>query len=132
MGADDGGPRRDDDLAHHRRAPGAARRRGSGGPLSSAILGFYLDYYEGYTGKRASGNHDALALAVATGLVRTTLSPAVDVTVDCSDGPARGRTVARLEGEWGTWPDREGARHRVVMEVEPGFEDRMVDLLASA
>lgn len=26
----------------------------------------------------------------------------------------------------------EGARHRVVMEVEPGFEERMVDLLAGA
>ena len=59
-------------------------------------------------------------------------SPIVDVTVDCSDGPARGRTVTRLEGEWGTWPDREGARHRVVMEVEPGFEERMIDLLAAA
>lgn len=105
---------------------------GAVGRFSSDILDFYLGYYEGYTGERASGNHDALALAVATGLVRTTLSPIVDVEVDCSDGPTRGRTVARLEGEWGTWPDREGARHRVVMEVEPGFEDRMVDLLAGA
>ncbi len=105
---------------------------GAVGRFSSAILDFYLAYYEGYTGERASGNHDALALAVATGLVRTTLSPIVDVTVDCSDGPTRGRTVTRLEGEWGTWPDRDGARHRVVMEVEPGFEERMVDLLASA
>lgn len=105
---------------------------GAVGRFSSDILDFYLGYYEGYTGERASGNHDALALAVATGLVRTTLSPIVDVEVDCSDGPTRGRTVARLEGEWGAWPDREGARHRVVMEVEPGFEDRMVDLLAGA
>ncbi|MET4098662.1 purine nucleosidase [Agrococcus sp. UYP10] len=105
---------------------------GTVGRFSSDILDFYLGYYEGYTGERASGNHDALALAVATGLVRTTLSPIVDVEVDCSDGSTRGRTVARLEGEWGTWPDREGARHRVVMEVEPGFEDRMVDLLAGA
>ena len=105
---------------------------GAVGRFSSDILDFYLGYYEGYTGERASGNHDALALAVATGLVRTTLSPIVDVEVDCSDGPTRGRTVARLEGEWGTWPDREGARHRVVLEVEPGFEDRMVDLLAGA
>jgi len=105
---------------------------GAVGRFSSAILDFYLRFYEGYTGERASGNHDALALAVATGLVRTTLSPIVDVTVDCSDGPTRGRTVTRLEGEWGTWPDRDGARHRVVMEVEPGFEERMVDLLAGS
>ncbi|WAC66934.1 nucleoside hydrolase [Agrococcus sp. SL85] len=105
---------------------------GAAGRFSAAILDHYLGYYEGWTGTRASGNHDALALAVAAGLVRTTLSPIVDVTVDCSHGPARGRTVAELEGEWGTWPDREGARHRVVMEVEPGFEDAMVELIASA
>ncbi|WP_306233449.1 nucleoside hydrolase [Agrococcus beijingensis] len=105
---------------------------GAVGRFSSAILDFYLAYYEQYTGERASGNHDALALAVATGLVRTTLSPIVDVHVDCSDGEARGRTVTTLEGAWGEWPEREGARHRVVMEVEPGFEERMVDLLAAA
>lgn len=105
---------------------------GAVGRFCAAILDFYLAYYESCSGERASGNHDALALAVATGLVRTTLSPIVDVTVDCSDGPARGRTVTTLEGEWGVWPERDGARHRVVMEVEPGFEDRMVELLASA
>jgi purine nucleosidase len=105
---------------------------GAVGRFASDILDHYLGYYEAATGRRASGNHDALALAVATGLVRTTLSPIVDVEVDCSDGPSRGRTLALLEGEWGTWPDREGARHRVVMEVEPGFEDRMVELLAAA
>lgn len=105
---------------------------GAAGQFCDRILDFYLRYYEGYTGQRASGNHDALALAVATGLVRTTLSPIVDVTVDCGDGPSRGRTATTLEGAWGEWPEREGARHRVVMEVEPGFEERMVDLIASA
>lgn len=102
------------------------------GRFCARILDYYLRYYEGYTGRRASGNHDALALAVATGLVKTTLSPIVEVTVDCSDGPGRGRTVTTLEGEWGEWPERDGDRHRVVMEVEPGFEERMVDLLAGA
>lgn len=102
------------------------------GRFCDRILDFYLGYYESWSGERASGNHDALALAVATGLVRTTLSPIVEVTVDCSDGPARGRTVTTLTGEWGQWPERDGDRHRVVMEVEPGFEDRMVDLLAGA
>lgn len=105
---------------------------GAIGRFSAAILDFYLAYYESYTGERASGNHDALALAVATGLVRTTLSPLVDVTVDCSDGASRGRTVTTLEGQWGMWPERDGDRHRVVMEVEPGFEERMIDLLAGA
>lgn len=110
-------------------------RLAAGGPIgrfSADILDFYLAYYESYTGERASGNHDALALAVATGLARTTLSPLVDVTVDCSDGEARGRTVTTLEGQWGMWPERDGDRHRVVMEVEQGFEERMIDLLAGA
>ena len=105
---------------------------GAIGRFSSAILDYYLAYYESFSGERASGNHDALALAVATGLERTTLSPIVDVHVDCTDAPSRGRTVTTLEGEWGSWPERAGARHRVVMEVEPGFEERMVDLLAGA
>lgn len=105
---------------------------GAVGRFSAAILDHYLAYYERSTGRRASGNHDALALAVATGLVRTTLSPIVDVRVDCTDGPSRGRTVTELEGEWGAWPEPEGARHRVVMEVEPGFEERMVDLITAA
>ena len=74
---------------------------GAIGRFSAAILDFYLRYYESYTGERASGNHDALALAVATGLVRTTLSPLVDVTVDCSDGEARGRTVTTPRGPVG-------------------------------
>ncbi|SFS10958.1 purine nucleosidase [Agrococcus baldri] len=105
---------------------------GAIGRFSDRILDYYLAYYEGFSGERASGNHDALALAVATGLVKTTLSPLVDVHVNCSDGEARGRTVTTLEGAWGQWPEQPGARHRVVMEVEPGFEERMIDLLASA
>lgn len=105
---------------------------GAVGRFSAAILDYYLAFYEGYTGERASGNHDALALAVATGLVKTTLSPIVDVQVDCTDGDARGRTVTTLEGEWGQWPERDGDRHRVVMEVESGFEERMIELLAGA
>ena len=102
------------------------------GRFSDRILDYYLAYYESFSGERASGNHDALALAVATGLVKTTLSPLVDVHVNCSDGEARGRTVTTLEGAWGQWPEQPGARHRVVMEVEPGFEERMIDLLAGA
>jgi purine nucleosidase len=105
---------------------------GAIGRFSAEILDYYLAYYESFSGRRASGNHDALALAVATGLVKTTLSPLVDVHVNCSDTASRGRTVTTLEGEWGQWPERDGARHRVVMEVEPGFEERMVDLLALA
>ncbi|WOF24227.1 nucleoside hydrolase [Microbacterium betulae] len=94
------------------------------------ILDFYLGFYEGVTGERASANHDALALGVACGLVETLVAPVVGVEIDTTHGPDRGRTVADLRGMWRGWPAVEGARHRVVLEVRPGFEERMVDLIA--
>lgn len=108
-------------------------RLAAGGPAARCcadILDHYFGFYADVLGRRGAANHDALALAIGTGLVRTTLSPIVHVTVDTSEGPSRGRTAAELVGEWGTWPDVPGARHRVVLEVEPGFEDAMVDLIA--
>ncbi len=105
---------------------------GRAGRFAAEILDYYFGFYESFIGRRCAGNHDALALAVGTGLVRTTLSPIVHVEVDCTDGPSRGRTVADLRGIWSGWPEVDGARHRVVLEVEPGFEDTMVDLIASA
>ena len=58
-----------------------------------------------------------------------TLSPVVEVDVDTTHGPSRGRTVADLRGVWAGYPPVKGARHRVVLEIEPGFEDRMIDLI---
>ncbi|MFT4230361.1 MAG: nucleoside hydrolase [Microbacterium sp.] len=105
---------------------------GSAGRFAADILDYYFGYYDSFIGRRRAGNHDALAVAVAAGLVRTTLSPTVHVEVDCTDGPSRGRTVADLRGIWSGWPEVDGARHRVVLELEPGFEDAMVDLIAAA
>ena len=110
-------------------------RLAAGGPAAryaADILDFYLGFYEGLTGERASANHDALALGVAVGLVETVVAPVVDVEIDTTDGPNRGRTVADLRGMWRGWPVVEGARHRVVLEVVPGFEERMIDLIAGA
>lgn len=109
-------------------------RLAAGGPVAqhcARILDHYFDFYTGITGKRCAGNHDALALAVAAELVTTTLSPIVHVEVDTSDGPSRGATVADLRGMWADHPEVPGARHRVVLEIEPGFEDRMIDLILS-
>lgn len=110
-------------------------RLAAGGPVArhcARILDYYFDFYTGVTGRRCAGNHDALALAVAAGLVATTLSPVVHVEVDTSQGPSRGRTVADLRGMWADHPPVPGARHRVVLEIEPGFEDAMIDLILSA
>ncbi len=110
-------------------------RLAAGGPVSrhcAAILDHYFDFYTGITGRRCAGNHDALAVAVATGLVEVELSPVVHVEVDASHGPSRGSTVADLRGMWADHPPVAGARHRVVLRTEPGFEDRMIDLILSA
>lgn len=108
-------------------------RLAAGGPAAqhtAAILDHYFDFYAPRLGYRGAANHDALALAVGTGLVRATVSPTVHVEVDTSDGPERGRTVTALAGEPGAWIDDPNAPHRVVLETEPGFEDRMIDLIA--
>lgn len=96
------------------------------------ILDFYYDFYLGVTGVRCAGNHDALALAIGTGLATATLAPVVRMEVDTTHGPGRGQTIADLRPMYKGWPVLAGARHRAVLEVEPGFTDRMVALLAAA
>ncbi|MGW9114815.1 nucleoside hydrolase [Microbacterium sp. NPDC055683] len=105
---------------------------GRAGRYAADILDYYFGFYEGVTGERSSANHDALAVAVGCGLVSTVVAPVVHVEVDTTHGPNRGRTVADLRGMWRGWPEMAGARHRVVLEVEPGFEARMIDLIATA
>ena len=115
-------------------------RLAAGGPVArycAEILDFYFDFYAGFMGRRCAGNHDALAVAVAAGLATVSLSPTVHVHVDISAGFNRGRTTADLRGAWngdeyGRAADIADARHRVVLGIEPGFEDRMIDLILSA
>ncbi|SDH47552.1 nucleoside hydrolase [Agrococcus jejuensis] len=99
------------------------------GQRLAAMLDAYMDFYEPILGQRAAVNHDAVALGIATGLVQTTRSPLATVTVDCSDGPERGRTRAVLEMVDGAWQDEADARHRVVLEVGDGFERAMLDIV---
>lgn len=116
------------------------QRLAAGGPVArycAEILNFYFDFYAGFMGRRCAGNHDALAVAVAAGLATASLSPTVHVHVDTSSGFNRGRTTADLRGVWsgdeyGRSADIADARHRVVLGIEPGFEDRMVELILSA
>lgn len=105
---------------------------GAAGRYAARILDHYFDFYLGVTGERCAANHDALALGVAAGLVDVALAPEVRVDVDTTRGPSRGSTIADLRGMYRDWPAVAGARHRVVLEVGAGFEDAMVDLIASA
>jgi len=76
----------------------------SGGPVgepAARMLDHYLDYYGAALGRRAVVVHDAVAVAetVRPGLIHT--APGT-VTVDCTDGPGRGRTaVDRRAGQAG-------------------------------
>jgi pyrimidine-specific ribonucleoside hydrolase len=75
-------------------AAGLERLRSGGpvGPPAARMLDHYLGYYEPVLGRQAVVVHDAVAVAEAVrpGLIRT--APCA-VTVDCTDGPGRGRTV---------------------------------------
>ncbi|WP_119698162.1 nucleoside hydrolase [Microbacterium halotolerans] len=102
------------------------------GRFCSDILDYYFDFYLGETGRRCAGNHDALALGVACGDAEVRTAPAVPLVIDTTDGPGRGQTIADLRGIYRGWPDATDARHRVVLEVEPGYADRMARLLAAA
>ncbi|MBP2436348.1 nucleoside hydrolase [Microbacterium amylolyticum] len=100
------------------------------GQYVARILDFYFDFYREVTGERCAGNHDALAVAVATGLVVPTLAPTVRMEIDDTHGPGRGQTIADLRPMTNGWKVLNGARHCAVLEIEPGFTDRMIDLLA--
>ncbi|MGO1848809.1 nucleoside hydrolase [Microbacterium sp.] len=113
----------------HREALSAG---GDIGRFCSDILDYYFDFYLGETGRRCAGNHDALALGVACGKAVVRTAPAVPMMVDTTDGPGRGQTIADLRGIYRGWPDVPGARHRVVLEVEPGYADWMAQFLAAA
>lgn len=102
------------------------------GRFCAKILGFYFDFYAGATGTRNAGNHDALALGVACGTAIATLAPVIRMEVDTTDGPGRGQTIGDRRPMYEGWPVPEGARHRAVLEVRPGYTDWMVRLLAAA
>lgn len=124
------------DVTMDSRITDAMRARLAGGDALcrhlARILDAYMDFYEPFLGERAAVNHDAVALGIATGLAQTTRSPLASVTVDCSEGPERGRTRAALELVDGAWQDEPGARHRVVLEVGDGFDETMLEIVEDA
>lgn len=102
------------------------------GRFCAKILDFYFDFYAGATGTRNAGNHDALALGIAFGRAVATVAPVIRMEVDTTDGAGRGQTIGDRRPMYEGWPVPEGARHRAVLEVEPGYTDWMVQLLAAA
>lgn len=100
------------------------------GRYVAAITDHYFNFFaDAAFGERSSAMHDVLAVGVAIGTLQPQLSPVVVATVDTSHGPSRGATVCDLRGMYAGYPDQPDARCRVVLEVENGFNDRVVDVL---
>ncbi|MFT4286860.1 nucleoside hydrolase [Nocardioides sp.] len=95
-----------------------------------AMLDTYFAFYEPILGFRGSALHDPMATAIATGALAPLLAPTVHVSVDTTDGPGRGQTIADLRGCYRGYPEQAGAHCRVVLDVEP-FAPLLLDRLLS-
>lgn len=108
----------------------------NGGGISrymAQIAEFYTDFNEKVAfGKPLATMHDAIAVALAAGLVKAKVSPCVNVEVDITNGPGRGQTVCDLRGVYMNFPPQEGAHCYVPLELEDGLPDYFTNLLASA
>ncbi len=101
-------------------------------PVARALgemLGYYYRFYEGIFGRACSAMHDPLAAAIALEAVNLRTAPVVRAEVDAGSGPGRGQTVCDLRGMHVGFPAQEGARCRVVLELEQDFAPHLVDVL---
>ena len=106
---------------------------GTIGQYTSKILDFYFGFFaEAAFGERRCCMHDALAVAIGGGVLEPELAPVVHAEVDTSRGPSRGKTICDLRGMYMGFPAQEGARCRVVLEVDTSYADTVVELIANA
>lgn len=94
-----------------------------------AMLDIYFDFYVPLYGERSCALHDPLAAAIATGDIRATRAPAVDIVVDTTRGPGRGQTICDLRGQRLGPVDRPGVRTRVALETDRPFGPVLLDRL---
>jgi len=111
-------------------------RMRNGGEISrymARIAEFYTTFNENASfGERLATMHDAVAVGIAANLVKATVAPIVNASVDITDGPARGQTICDLRGIYNNFPAQDGAHCRVILELEPGFPDYFTNTLANA
>jgi purine nucleosidase len=93
------------------------------------ILDHYFDFYEPTYGRRMCALHDPLAAALAVGDVTATRAPLVPITVDTSDGPGRGQTIADLRNQRLADRHHDGHRTRFVREIDRPLGPHVVALL---
>lgn len=100
-------------------------------PFVSAIghiLDHYFDFYRDTYGHRTCALHDPLAAAIVGGITPSR-APRVPVTVDVTDGPGRGQTIADLRGQRVAMRDHDGVRTRIVLDVDAGVADHLIDTI---
>lgn len=108
------------------------RGGGSLGRYVAAMLDHYCDYYAATTFPvRQACVHDALAVAVAAGLVKLLVAPHVYTQVDTGYGPGRGQTICDLRGKYNGFPPQNNANCRVVLECETKSIDEMVSQIVA-
>jgi purine nucleosidase len=96
---------------------------------AAAISDFYFDFNaDASFDQRLSPMHDALAVAIAMGTLQPTVAPNVSVVIDTSDGPGRGQTICDTRHRYRDFR-RDSGPVRLVLEVEPGFPDTLVNTL---
>jgi len=99
------------------------------GAALGAMLGHYFAFYTDVFGRPCCSLHDPLAAAVALGDVELASAPRVKLTVDDTDGPGRGQTIADLRALYRGLPDRSPADPRVVLEVAEEFAPVLLERL---
>ncbi len=90
-----------------------------------AMLELYFDYYVSVLGRRGCGLHDPLAAALAAGGVEAVRSSSVEIDVDVTDGPERGRTRA-VDG---SVPPRTSHAVTVVLETDKPLAPHLLERL---
>ena len=93
------------------------------------ILDHYFDFYLPTYGVRSSALHDPLAAVIAAGGAQPTRAPRVPVVVDVSQGPGRGQTIADLRGQRLGVRHHDGARTRVVLEMDAPIGAHLVETI---
>ena len=93
------------------------------------ILDLYFDFYEPTYGRRMCALHDPLAAVLAVGGVTATRAPLVPITVDTSDGPGRGQTIADLRNQRLSDVHHDGHRTRFVREIDRPLAPHLVEVL---
>ncbi|MBL3686728.1 nucleoside hydrolase [Leucobacter zeae] len=116
--------------------PEHSARLAAGGPAGrylARIMEHYGDFYrDNAFGFWTCAMHDTIAVAAAAGTLDVRLAPVVHVEVDTSGGPGHGQTIADLRGAYRGYPEQPGAHCAVLLDIDDGIADDVVDLIAAA